>query len=65
MTGVQEVDKVTVYNTFSEKTKQITELGTYQLDPNSLYTNGNYAYGWIILRCVLVDFCSSDFIMKS
>ncbi|XP_078054853.1 mucin-16-like [Mustelus asterias] len=36
----QEVNKVTVYRVFRDKTKSISTLGTYSLDNNSLYVNG-------------------------
>uniref|UniRef100_UPI00398F2ED2 mucin-16-like n=1 Tax=Pristiophorus japonicus TaxID=55135 RepID=UPI00398F2ED2 len=36
----QEVDKATVYHVFRDNTKNISTLGTYSLDNNSLYVNG-------------------------
>ncbi|XP_067824340.1 mucin-16-like [Heptranchias perlo] len=36
----QEVDKVTVYHEFRDNTKNISTLGTYSLDSNSLYVDG-------------------------
>ncbi|XP_078054850.1 mucin-16-like [Mustelus asterias] len=36
----QEVNRVTVYHEFKNKTKDISVLGTYSLDDNSLYVNG-------------------------
>lgn len=37
-----EVNKVTAYGVFKEKTKGITSLKTYSLDSSSLYVNGIY-----------------------
>eukprot|EP00062_Callorhinchus_milii_P013482 gi/632962120/ref/XP_007897134.1/ PREDICTED: mucin-16-like [Callorhinchus milii] len=39
-TEIGNVDKVIIYKKFSEKTNQISLLGTYTLDTNSLYVNG-------------------------
>ncbi|MEE6519719.1 hypothetical protein FKM82_017439 [Ascaphus truei] len=39
VTGPQ-FDRVTFYNEIREKTKNITQLGVYKLDQNSLYVNG-------------------------
>ncbi|XP_051894265.1 mucin-16-like [Pristis pectinata] len=36
----QEINKVTVYRVFRDKTKGISSLGTYSLDTNSLFVNG-------------------------
>ncbi|XP_067871993.1 mucin-16-like [Heterodontus francisci] len=36
----QEVNKVTVYHEFGDNTKDISTLGAYSLDNNSLYVNG-------------------------
>ncbi|XP_059494410.1 mucin-16-like [Stegostoma tigrinum] len=36
----QETDKVTVYHEFRDNTKNISTLGMYSLDNNSLYVNG-------------------------
>ncbi|XP_048469818.1 mucin-16-like [Rhincodon typus] len=36
----QEIDKVTVYHEFRDNTKNISTLGMYSLDNNSLYVNG-------------------------
>ncbi|GCB59870.1 hypothetical protein scyTo_0011009 [Scyliorhinus torazame] len=36
----QDVNKVTVYREFRDNTKDISTLGTYTLDNNSLYVNG-------------------------
>uniref|UniRef100_A0A4W3GJZ9 SEA domain-containing protein n=1 Tax=Callorhinchus milii TaxID=7868 RepID=A0A4W3GJZ9_CALMI len=40
-TEIGNVDKVIIYKKFSEETNQISLLGTYTLDTNSLYVNGN------------------------
>uniref|UniRef100_A0A4W3H6C7 SEA domain-containing protein n=1 Tax=Callorhinchus milii TaxID=7868 RepID=A0A4W3H6C7_CALMI len=53
---IGNVDKVIIYKKFSEKTNQISLLGTYTLDTNSLYVNGNRANDWNILNFVLEDF---------
>ncbi|XP_059494412.1 mucin-16-like [Stegostoma tigrinum] len=36
----QEVNRITVYRAFRDNTKNISALGTYTLDSNSLYVNG-------------------------
>ncbi|XP_067871927.1 mucin-16-like [Heterodontus francisci] len=38
--SAQEVNKVTVYHQFQHNTKDISTLGIYALDDNSLYVNG-------------------------
>ncbi|XP_078410873.1 mucin-16-like [Cetorhinus maximus] len=41
-TTPQEVDKVSVYQEFRDNTNDISTLGIYSLDNNSLYVNGNH-----------------------
>ncbi|XP_048469868.1 mucin-16-like [Rhincodon typus] len=36
----QEVNRITMYHAFRDNTKNISALGTYTLDSNSLYVNG-------------------------
>lgn len=54
--AAENVDRVIVHRQFSYTTRNITKLGQYLLDPNSLYVNGT--------NCIIISHSTAEFITK-